>query len=117
VTDSSTACLSVADIAGCATWAAAFERNFSTFGFIHSKMRNSLGPEKVKKRVISRPIMQRLLMLSGRASQMMIRIRIPPFRLIQLEFLHVERRNFPSNKASNCFYDFIMVLAWFYIVF
>jgi hypothetical protein len=24
------------------------ERNFSTFGFIHSKMRNSVGPEKVK---------------------------------------------------------------------
>jgi hAT family C-terminal dimerisation region len=34
-----------------ATSSAASERNFSTFGFIHSKMRNSLGPEKVKKLV------------------------------------------------------------------
>ena len=30
---------------------AASERNFSTFGFIHSKLRNSLGPEKVQKLV------------------------------------------------------------------
>ena len=30
---------------------AALERNFSTFGFIHSKLRNRLGPEKVKKLV------------------------------------------------------------------
>ena len=30
---------------------AASERNFSTFGFIHSKLRNRLGPEKVKKLV------------------------------------------------------------------
>jgi hAT family C-terminal dimerisation region len=34
-----------------ATSSAASECNFSTFGFIHSKMRNSLGPEKVKKLV------------------------------------------------------------------
>ena len=31
--------------------AAASEWNFSTFGFIHSKLRNRLGPEKVKKLV------------------------------------------------------------------
>ena len=31
--------------------AAASERNFSTFGFVHSKLRNRLGPEKVKKLV------------------------------------------------------------------
>jgi hypothetical protein len=31
--------------------AAASERNFSTFGFVHSKLRNCLGPEKVKKLV------------------------------------------------------------------
>lgn len=31
--------------------AAASERNFSTFGFIHSKLRNRLAPEKVKKLV------------------------------------------------------------------
>ncbi|CAB3977585.1 hypothetical protein DYB31_009882 [Paramuricea clavata] len=30
---------------------AASERNFSTFGCIHSKLRNRLGPEKVKKLV------------------------------------------------------------------
>jgi hypothetical protein len=30
---------------------AASERNFSTFGFIHSKLQNRLGPEKVKKLV------------------------------------------------------------------
>jgi hAT family C-terminal dimerisation region len=36
---------------GLATSSAASERNFSTFGFIHSKMRNSLVPEKVKKLV------------------------------------------------------------------
>jgi hypothetical protein len=30
---------------------AASERCFSTFGFVHSKLRNSLGPEKVKKLV------------------------------------------------------------------
>ena len=30
---------------------AASERNFSTFGFIHSKLRNRLTPEKVKKLV------------------------------------------------------------------
>ena len=30
---------------------AASERNFSTFGFIHSKLRNRLGPEKVQKLV------------------------------------------------------------------
>mgnify|MGYP002804591960 CR=1 FL=1 len=34
-----------------ATSAAASERNFSTFGFIHSKLRNRLSPEKVKKLV------------------------------------------------------------------
>jgi hAT family C-terminal dimerisation region len=33
------------------TSSAASERNFSTFGFILSKMRNSLGPEKVRKMV------------------------------------------------------------------
>jgi hypothetical protein len=32
-------------------WFFSSEGNFSTFGFIHSKMRNSLGPEKVKKLV------------------------------------------------------------------
>jgi hypothetical protein len=31
--------------------AAASECNFSTFGFIHSKLRNRLGAEKVKKLV------------------------------------------------------------------
>lgn len=31
--------------------AAASERNFSTFGFVHSKLRNRLAPEKVKKLV------------------------------------------------------------------
>ncbi len=31
--------------------AAASERNFSTFGFVHSKLRNRLGAEKVKKLV------------------------------------------------------------------
>lgn len=31
--------------------AAASERNFSTFGFIHSKLCNRLSPEKVKKLV------------------------------------------------------------------
>ena len=30
---------------------AASERSFSTFGFIHSKLRNRLDPEKVKKLV------------------------------------------------------------------
>lgn len=30
---------------------AASERKFSTFGFIHSKLRNRMGPEKVKKLV------------------------------------------------------------------
>ena len=34
-----------------ATSAAASERNFSTFGFIHSELRNRLSPEKVKKLV------------------------------------------------------------------
>jgi hAT family C-terminal dimerisation region len=34
-----------------ATSSASSERNFSTFGFVHSKLRNSLGPEKVKKLV------------------------------------------------------------------
>ncbi len=34
-----------------ATSSTASERNFSTFGFIHSKLRNSLGPEKVFKLV------------------------------------------------------------------
>jgi hAT family C-terminal dimerisation region len=34
-----------------ATSSAASERNFSTFGFVHSNMRNSRGPEKVKKLV------------------------------------------------------------------
>jgi hAT family C-terminal dimerisation region len=34
-----------------ATSSAASERNFSTFGFIHSRLRNSLAPEKVQKLV------------------------------------------------------------------
>jgi hAT family C-terminal dimerisation region len=34
-----------------ATTSAASERNFSTFGFIHSKLRNSLAAEKVIKLV------------------------------------------------------------------
>jgi hypothetical protein len=34
-----------------ASLSAASERNFSTFGFIHSKLRNRLSPEKVKKLV------------------------------------------------------------------
>ena len=34
-----------------ATFSAASERNFSTFGFIHSKLRNSLTYEHVKKLV------------------------------------------------------------------
>lgn len=33
--------------------AAASERNFSTFGFIQSKLRNCLGPEKVEKKLVS----------------------------------------------------------------
>jgi hypothetical protein len=33
------------------TSSASSERNFSTFGFVHSKLRNSLGPEKVEKLV------------------------------------------------------------------
>jgi hypothetical protein len=37
-----------------ATSSAASERNFSTFGFIHSKMRNSLAAEKVQKLVFSK---------------------------------------------------------------
>jgi hypothetical protein len=35
-----------------ATTSAASERNFSTFGFIHSKLRNSLAAEKVIKLVV-----------------------------------------------------------------
>ena len=33
---------------------AASEQFISTFGFVHSKLRNSLGPDKVKKLVCSK---------------------------------------------------------------
>jgi hypothetical protein len=54
--------------------------------------------------------MQRLLMLSGRASQMMIRIRIPPFRLIQIEVFTLNAETFLQIKRQIVF----MVLLWFY---
>jgi hypothetical protein len=66
------------------------------------------------------PIMQRLLMLSGRASQMMIRIRIPPFRLIQIEFFTLNAETFLQIERQLLlwfYYGFIMVLVWFYMVF
>jgi hypothetical protein len=53
--------------------------------------------------------MQLLLMLSGRASQMMIRIRIPPFRLIQIEFFTLNAYTFLQIKRQIVF----MVLLWF----
>jgi hypothetical protein len=37
-----------------------------------------------------------------------------PFPVDSDRILHVECRIFPSNKASNCFHGFIMVLLWFY---
>jgi hypothetical protein len=41
-----------------ATSSAASERNFSTFGFIHSKLRNSLAAEKVQNLVLSKTTIQ-----------------------------------------------------------
>jgi hypothetical protein len=58
---------------------------------------------------ISRPIMQRLLIWSGRASQMMIRIRIPHFRLIQIEFFTLNAETSLQIKRQIV----IMVLLWF----
>jgi hypothetical protein len=49
-------------------------------------------------------------MLSGRASRMMIRIRIPPFRLIQIEFFTFNAETFLQIKRQIVF----MVLLWFY---
>jgi hypothetical protein len=49
-------------------------------------------------------------MLFGRASQMMIRIRIPPFQLIQIEFFTLNAETFLQIKRQTV----LMVLLWFY---
>jgi hypothetical protein len=47
-------------------------------------------------------------MLSGRASQMMIRIRGPPFWLIQIEFFTLNAETFLQVKRQIVF----IVLLW-----
>jgi hypothetical protein len=54
----------------------------------------------------------------------MIRIRIPPFRLIQIECFTLNAETFLQIKRQLVFmillwfyYGFIMVFVWFYMVF